>query len=99
MSRDHAGRRGDRLAPENHIHEIAYHCVMRRADPLDRPGWMPDPADRVTVVPVHDASCPAGDGASCRCRPRLELRLVHRVEAPDADDRVVEIDLGARRVG
>lgn len=62
-------------------------------------GWMPDPADRVTVVPVHDERCPVHDGAGCRCRTRLELRLVTKPRDVDFDDRVVELDLTSRRAG
>jgi hypothetical protein len=72
---------------------------MRAFDAFHDHGWMPDPADRVTVVPVHAEGCPAHDGAGCRCRPRLELRLVARPRANDTDDRVVELDLAARRAG
>jgi len=98
-SRDRAERPVGRALGENRTLEIAYHLMMSAADALGRPGWTPDPADRVTVVPVHDPTCPAATGAACRCRPRLELRLVQRPEASNADDRVVELELGARRVG
>ena len=36
-------------------------------------GWLADPSDRVRVVAIHAEGCPADDGWSCRCNPRLVL--------------------------
>lgn len=46
---------------------------MDYLDTLRRNGWLADPSDRVRVVAIHIESCPANDGWSCRCNPRLVL--------------------------
>ena len=61
---------------------------MEYLDVLRRNGWLADPSDRVRVVASHDRSCPANDGQSCRCFPRLVLAadlLPIRVEKDDPD--------------
>ncbi len=54
----------------------SYLMLMEYLDALLRHGWTPDPADRVEVVPVHSAGCPARAARACACQPRLTLRPV-----------------------
>ena len=51
-------------------------------------GWLADPTDRVRVVAIHAEGCPANDGWSCRCNPRLVLAadLVQRFAKDDDRD-------------
>ena len=51
-------------------------------------GWLADPTDRVRVVAIHAKGCPADDGWSCRCNPRLVLAadLVQRFAKDDDRD-------------
>ena len=36
-------------------------------------GWLTDPGDRVRVVAIHAALCPARLGYRCVCEPQLAL--------------------------
>jgi hypothetical protein len=46
---------------------------MDYLDTLRCNGWLVDPGDRVRVVAIHAARCPARLGQRCRCEPRLAL--------------------------
>jgi hypothetical protein len=48
---------------------------MDYLDVLRQDGWIADPTDKVRVIAIHEASCPAARGRSCWCRPRLELAV------------------------
>ena len=61
---------------------------MDYLDTLRRNGWLADPSDRVRVVAIHIESCPANDGWTCRCNPRLVLAadyLPRRARTEDSD--------------
>jgi hypothetical protein len=47
---------------------------MGYVDALRSGRWIPDPADRVTVVIEHEPECPAEAGGRCGCVPRLVLQ-------------------------
>ena len=46
---------------------------MDYLETLRRNGWLTDPGERVRVVAIHAAGCPARLGQRCACEPRLTL--------------------------